>query len=176
MGGGTAATSLQFLRAQQITYNNGRASEAGQQAFESLHMTPSSRLLHRAAAWRLSQQRSPRVPQQRLGCAILQRPLSTGSGQTPDQDQPVYLHIAPCGDHWQGPEIFAAKHMTAGYVKSFPVPASFSTEHLDEAACQAAYDTGALPLALSPPASDELVAGDAKAGAAAAEVSYAVEP
>jgi hypothetical protein len=66
--------------------------------------------------------------------------------------------------------------MTAGYVKSFPVPASFCTEHLDEAAYQAAYDTGALPLAPSPAASDELAAGGVKAGAAAAEVSYAVEP
>ena len=145
-------------------------------------MTPSSSRLYTAAR-RLAQQQLPRVPQQWLGCAILQRSLSTGStglgygtGQTPDHDQPVYLHIAPCGDHWQGPEIFAAKHMTAGYIKSFPVPASFCTEHLDEAACQAAYDAGALPLAPSPPASDELAAGGEKARAAAAEVSYAVEP
>jgi len=59
----------------------------------------------------------------------------------------LYLHIAPCGDHWQSPAIFAAKHMTEGYVKSFPIPADFCTEHLDEAALQAAYDSGVLPSA-----------------------------
>jgi hypothetical protein len=67
--------------------------------------------------------------------------------QEPMQEQ-LYLHIAPCGDHWQSPAIFAAKHMTEGYVKSFPIPADFCTDHLDEAVFQAAYDSGVLPSAL----------------------------
>ena len=31
----------------------------------------------------------------------------------------TYLHVAPCGDHWIAPGLFAAKHLQPDYVRSF---------------------------------------------------------
>ena len=33
----------------------------------------------------------------------------------------TFLHIGPSGDCWTGASLFAAKHLTPGYVKSIPL-------------------------------------------------------
>ena len=64
----------------------------------------------------------------------------------------VFLHIAPCGDHWTGSAIYAAKHNPSGYVKSLPLPpttdfAAFeeTLSALSDPSLQEIYDTGCLP-------------------------------
>jgi hypothetical protein len=116
--------------------------------------------MRRVVALRLGAAASQRAPSY---CRL--RGLATGGGtdkqqeqeqeqkaskQGGGQDQPLYLHIAPCGDHWQAPAIFAAKHLPAGFIRSFAIPPGFCADHLTESACRAAYDTGKLPP--SPPA------------------------
>jgi D-lactate dehydrogenase (cytochrome) len=60
-----------------------------------------------------------------------------------EQDPPQYLHVAPCGDAWVAPGIFAAKHLQADYVRSFgPVSASFDAEELSDDERKALYDRG----------------------------------
>lgn len=66
------------------------------------------------------------------------------------QNKSRYLHVAPCGDHWVGSSIFAAKHLQPDYVRSIPVPEYYDPEQNerdelthDEAII--AYDTGKLP-------------------------------
>mmetsp|Transcript_17925 Transcript_17925/g.17995 ORF Transcript_17925/g.17995 Transcript_17925/m.17995 type:complete len:124 (+) Transcript_17925:100-471(+) len=41
-----------------------------------------------------------------------------------------YIHISPDGDWWLGPEIFAAKHLPDGFVKSIPLPRNFDEDLL----------------------------------------------
>ena len=49
----------------------------------------------------------------------------------PNNEQ-QYLHIAPSGDFWCGTKIFAAKHLSSNYLKSFPLPVGFNEERLEE--------------------------------------------
>mmetsp|Transcript_22087 Transcript_22087/g.50116 ORF Transcript_22087/g.50116 Transcript_22087/m.50116 type:complete len:121 (+) Transcript_22087:121-483(+) len=75
-------------------------------------------------------------------------------GDEPGDDQ-HYFHIAPSGDWWTGPSIFAAKHLQSDYVKSIKVPADFDPELVlgDDRADPSAglkllykiYDDGELP-------------------------------
>ena len=58
-----------------------------------------------------------------------------------------YLHIAPSGDFWCGSKIFAAKHLSSNYLKSFPLPAGFNEETLEDLPFKAfveMYDAGKL--------------------------------
>mmetsp|Transcript_39478 Transcript_39478/g.118506 ORF Transcript_39478/g.118506 Transcript_39478/m.118506 type:complete len:180 (-) Transcript_39478:1764-2303(-) len=67
--------------------------------------------------------------------------------------QQLYLHIAPCGDHWTSPELFAAKHLQPDYVRSIPVPDNFDAEDAffgeeddgGEEVIRRAYDEGSIP-------------------------------
>mmetsp|Transcript_20676 Transcript_20676/g.20013 ORF Transcript_20676/g.20013 Transcript_20676/m.20013 type:complete len:146 (-) Transcript_20676:786-1223(-) len=67
---------------------------------------------------------------------------------TPCEEE-MFLHIAPCGDYWLGQEIYAAKHLPSGYVRSIKLPDNFDENDdllnsLPEDKFVAMYDTGAL--------------------------------
>jgi hypothetical protein len=72
-----------------------------------------------------------------------------------------YLHIGPSGDVWIGQEIFAAKHLQPGYVKSIMLPSafndqedsSFSERLIEKIECntglaQKIYDEEQIPMSL----------------------------
>ena len=73
-------------------------------------------------------------------------------GDDPADDQ-TYLHVAPSGDWWTGPSIFAAKHLQPDYVRSIKIPADFDPELMlggdDHASAlkllYRIYDDGELP-------------------------------
>jgi hypothetical protein len=59
----------------------------------------------------------------------------------------LFLHISPSGDFWIASEIFAAKHLPEGYVKSIRIPENFEEETLNAlslADIVKMYDTGKL--------------------------------
>ena len=53
---------------------------------------------------------------------------SRGDDGEGDKPGPHYFHIAPSGDWWTGPSIFAAKHLQPDYVKSIKLPPDFDPE------------------------------------------------
>jgi len=65
----------------------------------------------------------------------------------------LFLHVAPCGDFWTGHEIFAAKHLQPGDVKSIPISNSLDIEEWLEShdektlqtITQEIYDSGIIP-------------------------------
>jgi hypothetical protein len=72
-----------------------------------------------------------------------------------------YLHIGPSGDVWIGQEMFAAKHLQPGYVKSIVLPSafndqedsSFSERLIEKIECnsdlaQKIYDEEQIPMSL----------------------------
>jgi len=79
----------------------------------------------------------------RLAPAI--RAFAASSPPAPEQ---LYLHVAPDGDSWTGPTIFAAKHLPADFVVSVKVPAGFDPDALTEQQLQEIYDSKALPAAV----------------------------
>eukprot|EP01041_Mallomonas_annulata_P000204 gene204-367_t len=65
----------------------------------------------------------------------------------PPINNTTFLHLAPCGDWWIDNEIFAAKHLPTGYIRSIRVPIDFDDKilnSLDKNAILAMYDTGVL--------------------------------
>ena len=61
------------------------------------------------------------------------------------------IHISPCGDWWLGAEIYAAKHLPSGYVRSIKLPDDFDEDNhlLDKLPASAflqMYDSGVLIL------------------------------
>jgi hypothetical protein len=60
----------------------------------------------------------------------------------------LFLHVAPDGDAWTGPTIFAAKHLPTDFVVSVPIPDGFDIGRLTEAQRQRIYDDKALPIEL----------------------------
>ena len=82
-------------------------------------------------------------------------------------ERKLYLHIAPCGDWWLGSEIYAAKHLPSGYVRSIRLPDDFDEDDhvldiLPELKIMAMYDTGTLDLSIPLPAPQEDTDGDGK--------------
>jgi hypothetical protein len=63
----------------------------------------------------------------------------------PSHPKQLFLHVAPDGDHWTGPTIFAAKHLPTGFVVSVPIADDFDTTRLTEEQLRQIYDTKALP-------------------------------
>ena len=69
-------------------------------------------------------------------------------------DKHLHIHISPCGDWWLGAEIYAAKHLPSGYVRSIKLPDNFDEEDshlLDELPASdfsQMYDTGILNVAI----------------------------
>jgi hypothetical protein len=45
----------------------------------------------------------------------------------------IYLHVGPGGECWTGAEVFAAKHLQPGYVKSILLPSRTTTDPTNEA-------------------------------------------
>ena len=43
-----------------------------------------------------------------------------------------FLHVAPDGDWWTGPELFAAKHLEPDYVRSIPINHPHSIEDIED--------------------------------------------
>ncbi len=70
-------------------------------------------------------------------------------------DKGRFLHLSPSGDVWIGDEMFAAKHLQTGYLRSIHISAKEDTllEERVEEWCNSAplsqlqdiYDTGRLP-------------------------------
>ena len=63
----------------------------------------------------------------------------------------LHLHIAPCGDWWLGTEIYAAKHLPSGYVRSIKLPNDFDEDskrldNVSKSTFLAMYDTGLLDI------------------------------
>ena len=56
---------------------------------------------------------------------------SGGDGDGGDAAR-LYLHVGPSGDFWTGPSIFAAKHLTPGYVRSVELGRSLDADALLE--------------------------------------------
>lgn len=56
----------------------------------------------------------------------------------------MFLHIAPCGDAWVSPELFAAKHLNNDYVRSFgPIDEeSLDVDEMEIEVLQSIYDKG----------------------------------
>lgn len=67
-----------------------------------------------------------------------QRSCTTKAGQ-------LFLHVAPDGDHWSGPTIFAAKHLSTDFIVSVPIQVDFELEKLTDADLTEIYDTKRLP-------------------------------
>ena len=66
------------------------------------------------------------------------------------------MHIAPCGNWWVGSEIYAAKHLPSGYVRSIRLPDDFDEDDnvidiLSQFKIMAMYDTGSLDLSVPLP-------------------------
>ena len=66
-------------------------------------------------------------------------------------DNSMSIHISPCGDWWLGAEIYAAKHLPSGYVRSIKLPDDFDEDNhlLDKLPASAflqMYDSGVLIL------------------------------
>lgn len=50
---------------------------------------------------------------------VSSRPLGgVEQKRPPATEETIYLHVGPSGDFWQGPSLFAAKHLQPDYVKS----------------------------------------------------------
>ena len=71
----------------------------------------------------------------------------------------LHLHISPCGDWWLGTEIYAAKHLPSGYVRSIKLPDDFDEDspllhNIPKSSFLAMYDTGFLDtlFVVAPPA------------------------
>ncbi|KAJ1622709.1 hypothetical protein T492DRAFT_1060176 [Pavlovales sp. CCMP2436] len=64
--------------------------------------------------------------------------------EMPSQSK-LFLHVAPDGDHWTGPSIFAAKHLASDFMVSISLPAGFDPEQLTQAQLTEIYDTKKLP-------------------------------
>ena len=60
----------------------------------------------------------------------------------------TYLHVAPDGDCWTSPKLFAAKHLPEDFVVSLPVAPDFDADALTEEQRRIIYDTKALPAGL----------------------------
>ncbi|KAG8457964.1 hypothetical protein KFE25_012635 [Diacronema lutheri] len=73
--------------------------------------------------------------------AAVRRACSSASGPS----KQLYLHVAPDGDHWSGPGIFAAKHLSTDFIVSVPIRADFPIEMLTEQDLTDIYDTKRLP-------------------------------
>ncbi len=87
-------------------------------------------------------------------------PPSSNSSSPPSPKPPahdpslLFLHVAPGGDWWIAPDLFAAKHLQSGYVRSVPLGQSevldidFVNEFVQElslADILRLYDTGEVP-------------------------------
>eukprot|EP00565_Helicotheca_tamesis_P009482 CAMPEP_0185725078 /NCGR_PEP_ID=MMETSP1171-20130828/1409_1 /TAXON_ID=374046 /ORGANISM="Helicotheca tamensis, Strain CCMP826" /LENGTH=117 /DNA_ID=CAMNT_0028393095 /DNA_START=269 /DNA_END=622 /DNA_ORIENTATION=- len=75
------------------------------------------------------------MEQTKLSNAGVARNISSGKSEeniNVSQTKGVmYLHIAPCGDHWTGTSIFAAKHLQPDYVRSIALPPGFEEDDVD---------------------------------------------
>jgi hypothetical protein len=60
------------------------------------------------------------------------RRSSTSGGDGGGDAARLYLHVGPSGDFWTGPSIFAAKHLTPGYVRSVELGRSLDVDALLE--------------------------------------------
>ena len=60
------------------------------------------------------------------------RRSSTSGGDGGGDAARLYLHVGPSGDFWTGPSIFAAKHLTPGYVRSVELGRSLDADALLE--------------------------------------------
>lgn len=74
---------------------------------------------------------------------------ATGGAQT----EPHFLHIAPSGDWWQGPAIYAAKHNPSNYVKSLEIPEGHTVDldDVEEKQLHAMYDDEIIPASVLVP-------------------------
>ena len=75
-------------------------------------------------------------------------------------DNNLSIHISPCGDWWLGAEIYAAKHLPSGYVRSIKLPDNFDEDNhlLDELPASAflqMYDSGVLNLIVTSVANEK---------------------
>jgi hypothetical protein len=60
----------------------------------------------------------------------------------------MFLHISPSGDWWIAQELFAAKHLQDGYVRSIRLPEGFDDETIQKYSLNEVmkmYDSGKLP-------------------------------
>lgn len=91
--------------------------------------------------------------------SVLGRPASGSVCKSPlrcaeaEEAPALYLHISPCGDWWVAPEIFAAKHLSSGYLRAIRIPECLDQGVLERASLQTLhrmYDTGELDASLEP--------------------------
>ncbi len=59
----------------------------------------------------------------------------------------LFLHISPGGDFWVAPQLFAAKHLPDGYVRSIRLPDFYDDEAIQKLSLNdimKMYDSGKL--------------------------------
>ena len=73
----------------------------------------------------------------------------------------LHLHISLCEDWWLGTEIYAAKHLPSGYVRSIKLPYDFDEDspllhNIQQSSFLVMCDTGFLDIfpTVAPPADD----------------------